>query len=341
MPVDWTAAFPGGARVDLPTYPFQRRRYWPTPAEPVVAAEDTAFWDAVETADLDALAAMDVEVTDGLGDALPALSEWRRRRRQASVTDALRYQVTWKPVALTGRPAGTFLVVGGTPDLLDTLGRHVRLVTGDLADAPADLAGVISFAALDDSREPGHPSTPTAFAANLRLVQDLGAAGIDAPLWCLTRGGAPEQALVWAFGRVVAQEHLQRWGGVVEIPETFDDRAAGRLASVLAQSAEQELVIRETGIAARRLVRAPLRAARPAGGDALGHRADHRRHGRARREGGPLVPRTRGDRPAAGQPFRARRAGGRRNWRRNSARPWWPATSPTATSSPRCWPSIR
>ncbi|WP_245674512.1 type I polyketide synthase [Herbidospora cretacea] len=257
VPVDWTAAFHGGARVDLPTYPFQRRRYWPTPAEPVVAAEDTAFWDAVETADLDALAAMDVDVTDGLGDALPALSEWRRRRRQAGVTDALRYHVTWKPVAFTGRPAGTFLVVGGTPDLLDALGRHVRLVTGDLADAPADLAGVVSFAALDDSREPGHPSTPTAFAANLRLVQDLGAAGIDAPLWCVTRGGAPEQALVWAFGRVVAQEHLQRWGGVVEIPGTFDDRAAGRLASVLAQSAEQELVIRDTGIAARRLTRAP------------------------------------------------------------------------------------
>ena len=32
--VDWTAAFPdGGQRVDLPTYPFQRRRYWLTAAK--------------------------------------------------------------------------------------------------------------------------------------------------------------------------------------------------------------------------------------------------------------------------------------------------------------------
>ncbi|WP_083661949.1 type I polyketide synthase [Actinophytocola xanthii] len=30
VPVDWPALLPGGAVVDLPTYPFQRRRYWPT-----------------------------------------------------------------------------------------------------------------------------------------------------------------------------------------------------------------------------------------------------------------------------------------------------------------------
>ncbi|MEN3586730.1 polyketide synthase dehydratase domain-containing protein, partial [Streptomyces sp. ZYX-F-203] len=28
-PVDWTSFYPGGTRVDLPTYAFQRRRFWP------------------------------------------------------------------------------------------------------------------------------------------------------------------------------------------------------------------------------------------------------------------------------------------------------------------------
>ncbi|HWM01864.1 MAG TPA: beta-ketoacyl synthase N-terminal-like domain-containing protein, partial [Actinophytocola sp.] len=31
VPVDWSAVFPGARRVSLPTYPFQRRRYWVVP----------------------------------------------------------------------------------------------------------------------------------------------------------------------------------------------------------------------------------------------------------------------------------------------------------------------
>ncbi|HEX3785716.1 MAG TPA: SDR family NAD(P)-dependent oxidoreductase, partial [Pseudonocardiaceae bacterium] len=30
VPVDWSAAFPGASRIELPTYPFQRRRFWST-----------------------------------------------------------------------------------------------------------------------------------------------------------------------------------------------------------------------------------------------------------------------------------------------------------------------
>jgi acyl transferase domain-containing protein/acyl carrier protein len=32
VPVDWRALVPAGRRIGLPTYPFQRRRYWPAPA---------------------------------------------------------------------------------------------------------------------------------------------------------------------------------------------------------------------------------------------------------------------------------------------------------------------
>ncbi|MER6178908.1 type I polyketide synthase, partial [Streptosporangium sp. NPDC001681] len=34
VPVDWQAVLPGGRRVDLPTYPFEHRRYWPETSRP-------------------------------------------------------------------------------------------------------------------------------------------------------------------------------------------------------------------------------------------------------------------------------------------------------------------
>ncbi|MEU3743412.1 type I polyketide synthase [Streptomyces sp. NPDC032198] len=46
--VDWEAFFAGAVtrRVDLPTYPFQRHRYWPEPAGPVLDADAMGLRDA-------------------------------------------------------------------------------------------------------------------------------------------------------------------------------------------------------------------------------------------------------------------------------------------------------
>ncbi|MFI9194298.1 beta-ketoacyl synthase N-terminal-like domain-containing protein, partial [Streptomyces californicus] len=41
-PVDWAALAPGGRRVDLPTYPFQRQRYWPQ-VRPVAAGDASSM----------------------------------------------------------------------------------------------------------------------------------------------------------------------------------------------------------------------------------------------------------------------------------------------------------
>ncbi|MEU6647373.1 beta-ketoacyl synthase N-terminal-like domain-containing protein [Saccharomonospora sp. NPDC046836] len=46
-PVDWAATLPGGRPVDLPTYPFQRQRYWLT------APDDTPDAPAARAAELD------------------------------------------------------------------------------------------------------------------------------------------------------------------------------------------------------------------------------------------------------------------------------------------------
>ncbi|HEX4701678.1 MAG TPA: SDR family NAD(P)-dependent oxidoreductase, partial [Pseudonocardiaceae bacterium] len=99
-------------------------------------------------------------------------------------------------------------------------------------------------------------------------------AGIDAPLWLATSGAvstgrgdsltSPTQAQVWGLGRVVGLEHADRWGGLVDLPDTVDPVAAQRLVSALAGIAdEDQLAIRGNGILARRLVHAPIGDRRP------------------------------------------------------------------------------
>ncbi len=126
MSPDWAAvlAGTGARRIDLPTYAFQRDRYWPdtlpatTGSEPAGGAEDTDFWDAVERGDLEHLTlGLDGHAADDLAPALPVLTAWRRRRRQESALDSLRYHVAWKPVTPTdpGPLTGTWLIISDRP----------------------------------------------------------------------------------------------------------------------------------------------------------------------------------------------------------------------------------
>ncbi len=232
--VDWEAVFDhtGARRVALPTYPFQGNRYWiadeivplPAPgAQPAADPADTAFWEAVEAADLERLAATlrvdgdDAEQT--LGAMVPLLSSWRRRLRDRSAGDDWRYEVSWRvhsqPSA--GRLAGTWLVplpagLADDPYVADVLGaltgqgaEPVLLTVDDddaadpelLADrieellAPEQLSppsGVLSLLALDTAPHPAAPSVPSGHLATVTLLQALGRAGVRAPLWTATRG---------------------------------------------------------------------------------------------------------------------------------------------------------
>ncbi|MFI2078442.1 SDR family NAD(P)-dependent oxidoreductase, partial [Streptomyces triculaminicus] len=244
---------------DLPTYPFQRRRYWLEPADAPRAAT----------------------------------------RRAQSPTDGWWYDVSWRPVSGPARPqlSGTWLLLTGIEGCgtaercaarLTEAGADVvthTVARDDLDDSAAlaarlravpELAGVLSLLALDEAPHPARPEISAGLGGTLALVRALADAEVRAPLWLLTTGAVsvgsteplrrPGQAAVWGLGLVAGLEFPQQWGGLIDLPSHLgegDDRTEGRIWGGLAAAlagfrSEDQLAVRASGLFARRLVRAAL-----------------------------------------------------------------------------------
>ncbi|KAB2346166.1 type I polyketide synthase [Actinomadura rudentiformis] len=284
---DWSAVFPSARTIDLPTYAFQRKRYWdrywdqPAQAE---AALDDGFWDDVRRADATALANRLGVERAALDGVLPALASWHGRRSDEATAESWRYGVSWLPVpepSVRPRLTGTWLVavpekgadphtVNGILDALKAHGAEPVLLGGDFAEQAPE--GVLSLLALDDADHPDHPELSRGTVATIELVRGLAEAGIEAPLWCLTSNAvavapfqppvSPAQAAVWGLGRVLALDGPDTWGGLVDLAAD-DERAFDRLCQVLSGGTEDQVAIRGNGVFACRLVRSPLRGGAP------------------------------------------------------------------------------
>jgi short-subunit dehydrogenase/acyl carrier protein len=307
VPVDWPAFFASYSPqpVPLPTYAFQRQRFWlDSPkhrSDNAVSLRESGFWRAVEQGDIASLTGS-LGVNDEIQQAalatfLPALSNWRRQAQEENTIEPWRYRITWKPMDAAPaptQPTGRRLLVtpaalaGGELESaiargLIERGVDVVLVAVDHDDADrARLAaklrqaagentpnGVLSLVGLEESPLQSLPSVPAGTAMALALVQALDDLNMRAPLWLFTRGAvsigdndplqSPLQAMLWGLGRVVGLEHPERWGGLLDLPDSLDPEAVSRLLDVLDNTAgEDQIAIRPAGIFVHRIVRAPL-----------------------------------------------------------------------------------
>ncbi|MEU1240788.1 type I polyketide synthase, partial [Micromonospora parva] len=221
--VDWHATLPVSTpSVPLPTYAFQRRRYWietraSTESAPA-SAPDEDFWQTVRGGDPDRFASL-LGVAAGPGRnsvtaLLPALASWNDRRRMRATIDGYRYRAVWRPLPeAVDRPlAGTWLLavpeehadhpmVQTARHVLDGSGAETRLVpvgrdAADRATQAASIeaatagpvAGVLCLLSMTVAPDPRFPHTTWAHVATLALLQALDDARVDVPIWIVTSG---------------------------------------------------------------------------------------------------------------------------------------------------------
>ena len=213
------------ASAELPTYRFQRRRYWLEESAEGrrlrgrgAGDEGAVFWEAVKRGDVDDLArslGLDTpEKVTPLTELLPALTTWRHRSEERALGDGWRLRVAWRPVPEPPVPvlSGTWLLVvpaGYEADdavelcekALADVGARVSLLVADPTAGPAWYAerigagedgfpaGVVSLLPLADGPHPDHPAVPAGAAGTIELAR--GIAGLEVPvtLWAVTRGG--------------------------------------------------------------------------------------------------------------------------------------------------------
>lgn len=199
-PVRWDRLMPdGGRRVDLPGYPWQRERHWSEFAERPASAAGGGR----------RVLARPEDVTLGWLHQLV----WRQADVPADMPATLTGEAPWL-VAGEAEPA-----VAATVAALERLGARAQAADLDNWVAALPTAGFRHVLLLA-------PDTDAAAYLPVRALQHLLAAGSTARLWLATRGAqavlpgerpSVPLAALWGCARVVAEEHPDRWGGLIDL----------------------------------------------------------------------------------------------------------------------------
>nr|WP_285801922.1 type I polyketide synthase [Streptomyces sp. McG3] len=288
LPVVWRELLPVVEPVALPTYAFQRARYWldaPPPAEVAVAGSGVDAWRYRV-----GWTPLAVRHSGGLHRKwlllchdLAGAGEVRQALEQAGAQVEVRvlpdgHSTDRGEIArlLMGAEHIAYLPAGfdGCPQT----GTETETEIGTGTETETEIGtGTGTEAEIGTETETGTgtgteaaPGLSVRLAVALSVMQAV-AEVEGARLWVVTRGAVsapgngsvpdPVLAAVWGLGRVFGLEHSGHYGGLVDLPAVWQAGTGGLLVAALAQSVEDQLAVGVEGVFVRRLRRAPASVA--------------------------------------------------------------------------------
>lgn len=176
---------------------------------------------------------------------------------RGSVRDWM-YELRWEQAAREGTSdakTGKWAIFGGSDDLCSALasvlkrrGLQAEVFAGSEMPNP-DTTGIVYLHGLDTSADEAHASC----AFLLNGVKRLATFENAPKLWIVTRQlqAAGNEAVdaswasqLWGFGRVVALEHPELWGGLIDLGPVDEGDAERLTEELLAPSADRQIALR-------------------------------------------------------------------------------------------------
>ncbi|NDJ19426.1 type I polyketide synthase [Myxacorys almedinensis] len=324
--VDWAAfdrAYPR-RRLHLPTYPFQRQRYWVDIPENGVAKTPDSIPHLLNSADSQQLI-QQLETTGSLSaeelSLLPKLLELLTQQTQKPADPIEQtaqnwlYEIEWQLKPRTSnRPSqesGCWLILADKGGIGDAIAQRLRdraqpcilvypgetyeaaapgtfsinpaeradferLLTEGLATLDHPLRGILHLWSVEpiSAKTITLPSLEQAqilgVGSVLHLLQTLQAKFTAAlpRLWLVTQGAVPvdaslravAQAPLWGLGKVVALEHPDLWGGLIDLPADAIAAISSLQAELEDAQEDDQIALRDGQRYVARLVQKPVPA---------------------------------------------------------------------------------